>query len=150
MQALREFLASPTGRIVGGVFLVACIGMAVYSAYSTVSADAATLMSTQRMYMDSKTGQPFPHTLTAGDATPIDAPSGGKTGYPAEACFWTKDGKIKTDPTWVLLEEYTKAATTPTFCPDCTHRVVGLNPQPGLDDKPPQTKEQYEARRGQR
>jgi len=150
MQAIREFLASPTGRILGGVFLVACIGTAIYSAYSTVSSDAATLMSTQRMYMDSKTGQAFPHTLAMGDATPIDAPSGGKTGFPAEACFWTKDGKIKTDPTWVLLEEYTKSPATPTFCPDCSHRVVGLNPQPGPNDKPPQTKEQYELRRGQR
>lgn len=56
-----------------------------------------------------------------------------KTGKPtlvaAEKCFWTKDGKAKLKPTYVLLNEY-QGKPGPTICPDCGKRVTIHNAIP--------------------
>jgi len=51
-------------------------------------------------------------------------------GFPAEMCYWNKDGSIRTDPCR-LLEEY-KVGHGPTFCPDSAEgRPQQSVPQPG-------------------
>ena len=64
-------------------------------------------------------------------------------GVPQPRIFWTKDGKPKQDPTPVLLNSWI-GKSGPTFCPDCGRLVVGHNPIPGPNSKPPPTKADYE------
>jgi len=89
--------------------------------------------------------KPFKHTLAPGEGIPVMAPSGNRTGYPAEACYWTKDGKPKSEPTYVLLNVW-KGSKDPTFCPDCGRLVVPLNPIADPSRRPPPTKAEYAAR----
>ena len=69
----------------------------------------------------------FRYEIKIGDSVPVKAPSGEKSGYPAELCYWTKDGQPKEDPTPVLLNQYV-GKSGPTFCPDCGRLVVNHNP----------------------
>ena len=139
MSGIREFLGTSAGKYAAiGVTSVLAL-VAVWSIWSAVGADDAMLASNERMYIDAETGQPFAHTLQAGDRIPILAPSGKDTGYPAELCYWTADGKAKTDPTVVLLNQY-KGESGPTFCPDCGRLVVQLNPPPAPGESPPPLK----------
>jgi hypothetical protein len=88
--------------------------------------------------------------LKVGDQIPVKSPHSGKsTGYPAELCYWTKDGVIKSEPTAVLLRSHL-GERSPTFCPDCGRLVVGHNPRPSQGDKPPPTQAEYKPRRGDR
>ena len=96
------------------------------------------------MYIDANTGKAFDHILEKGERVPIQTPSGEKAGYPAEPCYWTKDGKAKTEPTWVLLNVYSKKPG-PTFCPDCGRLVVGHNPPPAPGESAPPTAANYKA-----
>jgi len=98
-------------------------------------------------YICTETGQSFRHENKMGETLPIYSRFSGKnTGMPAEACYWTTDGKPKIDPTWVLLnEEIGKSG--PTFCPDCGRLVVGHNPRARPGMQPPPTRSKYAARR---
>jgi hypothetical protein len=131
-------MAVATGLVVIGLVIV------VLTVKDLFTSEGAKI-SVERMYIDASTGKPFQHDLVAGEMIPTKAPSGGKTGYPAEKCYWTKDGKPKTEPTWVLLKSYT-GVNEPTFCPDCGRLVVGHNPAPQPGAKPPPTKEEYSKR----
>jgi len=103
-------------------------------------------MSRQRMFMCSETNKPFAHEISEGESYPVISPFTGKaTGYPAEECWWTKDGQVKNEPTYVLLKEATHQKG-PTFCPDCGRLVVGHNPRAQAGEKPPPTKEEYTTR----
>lgn len=83
-----------------------------------------------RIYICAETGKHFAHEFREGDSEPILSPfSGKKTAWIAETCFWTKDGKKKDTPTYVLLVERT-GKPGPTICPDCGRVVVGHNPLP--------------------
>lgn len=124
-----------------GVGLLAIIGLW----WLIGSGSSAERISTGRVFIDATTGKSFNHTIERGETIPVEAPSGGKTGYEAELCFWTKDGQAKDDPTYVLLNEYT-GEDGPTFCPDCGRRVVGRNPPPDARSEPPPTREEYESR----
>jgi hypothetical protein len=143
LNRIRDFLAGPDGRKAGVVLLAVAVIALFVSLRSTLGDDPVTAMSRDRMYVCAETGKPFRHTVKAGDVIPIDSPhSGKKTGYPAELCFWTGDGNIKSDPTPVLLNHYA-GKTGPTFCPDCGRLVVGLNPPPQAGDKPPPKQSEY-------
>jgi hypothetical protein len=84
--------------------------------------------------MCSETGMTFEYTVHEGDQWPVLSPfSKKKTGYPAECCYWTKDGKRKATPTYVILNEDI-GKPGDTFCPDCGRLVIGHNPPP-----PPET-----------
>jgi hypothetical protein len=87
--------------------------------------------SLTRAMIDSQTGEVFPQfRVKVGATVPYTNPkTGTATLYPAESCYWTKDGKAKLEPTYVLVNEYVgkPGATT---CPDCGHRVVPHNPAP--------------------
>ncbi len=103
-----------------------------------------------RLYICASTGQTFQYTLQIGDTTPVKSPyTGTNTGYPAELCYWTKDGSIATDPTPVLLNDY-KGIHQPTFCPVCGRLVVFRNPPASAGRRPPPTEEEYRAQQASR
>jgi len=148
-SGLREFLNSPKGRtlsIAGGLVMVA---LAIFLLRRNVGPSEAEAISRDRMFIDAKTGKPFAHEIAMGETIPVTAPSGDKSGYPAELCYWTKDGGTKADPTPVLLKSYI-GQSGPTFCPDCGRLVVGHNPMPQPGSKPPPTEAEYKARSGGR
>jgi hypothetical protein len=144
MTWLRNSLDRGTGKIAAIVVAIGLIGVALYvvknSLFSSVVATER-----DRIFIDSQTGKPFNHELVKGEAIPVDAPSGQKTGYPAELCYWTKDGQPKSDPTAVLLNSWI-GKPEPTFCPDCGRLVVGNNPPASPDRKPPPTEQEYRQR----
>lgn len=72
----------------------------------------------------------FQHERESGETFPYYSPyTKDQTAYPAETCYWTKDGKAKLEPTYVLLNEYIKKQG-PTLCPDCGRLVEPHNPPP--------------------
>jgi hypothetical protein len=94
------------------------------------------------MYVDSQTGQAFPHRNAVGDVVPILSPYTNQlTGYPGVPCFWTKSGDLKTEPTWLILNS-ALGKPEPTFCPDCGRLVRPRQPAPKPGDKPPPTREE--------
>lgn len=98
------------------------------------------------MYICTETGKTFLHRNQVGESLPIHSPFSGKdTGVPAEPCYWTKDGGTKSEPTWVLVNEFIHKPG-PTFCPDCGRLVIGHNPHPGPGVRPPPTREEWTAR----
>jgi hypothetical protein len=121
--------------------------VAGYLVWRALGPSEAESLASDRYFIDSKTMKPFRHNLTIGDQIPCKAPSGGQTGYPAELCYWTKDGKPKESPTPVLLNEFA-GKTGPTFCPDCGRLVIAHNPLPGPNAKPPPIEAEYKARGG--
>ena len=143
----REFFRTPAGK--GVAVGLVCIGLAacVWSIISNLHDDASAL-SRDRVFICSETGKPFNIELTPGTKIPAPSPYSGKnTGYPAEPCYWTKDGKPKEEPTWVLLNTFAKKPE-PTFCPDCGRLVRPLNPPPQPGQRPPPTQEEMKNRRG--
>lgn len=140
----REFLRSRNGRYVGIALITLGLGGAAYSIFSGLHSDTDALIG-DPIFIDAKTDQVFHAKLGPGMSIPIKAPSGGNTGYPPEACYWTKDGKPKSEPTFVCLNSL-KGLPEPTFCPDCGRLVRSHNPMPGHNSKPPPTKQEYEAR----
>jgi hypothetical protein len=145
MASVREFFDSVAGKVVAGVLLVVAAVVVFFALRNAVGPSEAARLANERWYIDSATGKPFRVTLRAGMEDPIEAPSGGRTGFPAELCFWTKDGQAKADPTPVLLNAAV-GKPGPTFCPDCGRLVVGHNPAPGPGVKPPPTEAEYKTR----
>lgn len=146
MPGFREFLRSSNGRYVGYALVVLGVAAAGYSIYANLHDENAAVANSPT-FVCAETGKSFAHTLQIGETLPIMSPySGKKTGYLAELCFWTKDGKIKKDPTPVLLNHF-RNQPEPTFCPDCGRLVVGHNPPPFPNSTPPPTRAEYEAKR---
>ena len=146
-MAMREWLDTTGGKIAAGaLFAVAAFAvfLAVRNLFGTPSVVAE---ANRRVFIDRETGQSFPHELTAGETIPVRAPSGKDSGYPAELCYWTKDGQQKSDPTAVLLKTWLGQEGA-TFCPDCGRLVRPHNPRPMPGDKPPPTEAEYKQRRG--
>ncbi len=88
-------------------------------------------LSRIRAAVDSATGEAFPSVeVEDGTAWPwVNPKTGQRTLYPAEFCHWTKDGKAKFEPTYVLLNEIV-GKPGKTICPDCGRVVVAHNPLP--------------------
>ncbi len=145
---VREFLQTPAGTGVAIGATVVLVAVMVWVVIGSLGGSTAAALSRDRTFVDADTGKPFEHTLTVGETLPVAVPATGKkSGYPAELCYWTADGKVKQDPTPVLLNEYV-GKEGPTFCPDCGRLVVGHNPKPEAGDtKPPPTEAQMTARR---
>src|SRR5262252_3895942 len=144
-QKLEEITKTKGGRIavwIGSGLALACAG---YSAYSSWGSSPASI-SAHRVFIDADTNKPFNIELKTGMTVPVASPYSGKnTGFPAEMCYWTKDGQPKDTPTPVLLNSY-KGSHDPTFCPDCGRLVVGHNPHPMPGSKPPPTAQEYRSR----
>ena len=147
LEQLRKFLQSGAGKVVGALFVLIGLVAIVY-AFKSVTTSQGVEDASNRMFIDAETGRPFPHRISIGDPIPVKAPGGKMTGYPAEACYWTKDGKVKDTPTYVFVEGVWKGTKEPTFCPDCGRLVVGHNPRASADRTPPPTKEEYAQGRG--
>lgn len=147
MMGFRELLRSKGGQYVAAALVLIGVAAAGYSVWSNLGESNAAAMSRGRTFVDAETGRGFRHELTAGEPIPVVAPSGKKTGYPAELCYWTKEGTPKQEPTPVLLNHWV-GKQGPTFCPECGRLVVGHNPPAEPGAKAPPTKEEYEARGG--
>jgi hypothetical protein len=140
LEQLRKFFQSKAGAATAGaVVLVALIAL-FFSMRGMFTSEAGAL-SAERVYIDEH-GNSF--TATAKPGVPIKGKDGGPA-YIAELCYWTKDGKPKSSPTPVLLNE-SLGKKEPTFCPDCGRLVVGRNPRAGPGVKPPPTKAEYKPR----
>ena len=115
-----------------GLFLgVVILGVAVYLAYRTfTTAPIPEAHGTAMTFMCSETNKTFDYTMKEGESYPVESPySKKKTGYPAEACYWTKDGKRKTNPDFVILKSRL-GKDGDTICPVCGRVVVPHNPLP--------------------
>jgi hypothetical protein len=140
MSKLRDFLKGPGGKIIAAIVIGLGLFVIYINARGLFGESQLASDSRDRIYIDAETGQTFTHRLQIGDTTPLESPfTHKKTAYPAELCYWTKDGKRKHDPTPVLLNKL-KGKKGPTFCPDCGRLVVSMNPV-GLN--PPPTEEEY-------
>ena len=148
MGGLRGFLGTRAGKTVAialGAFGVITILLALSRGLGETEAAA---LSRERVFMCAATGRSFTYELELGDSIPVFSPhSQTHSGYPAELCYWTADGKIADRPTPVLLNTY---AGKPgfTFCPDCGRLVVGQNPAPDPALPPPPTEAEVKKRQG--
>lgn len=146
IERLRNAANSPAGKVAVTVIVLAALGLLVWSTLSSLGSSEAASMTGSRMFMCTETGRPFAADLRDGWTVPVPSPHSGKnTGVPAEQCVWTKEGTIKSEPTYVLLNEYA-GRTGPTFCPECGRLVVQRNPIFRAGDpsaKAPPTQEEY-------
>jgi hypothetical protein len=122
------------------------LGYQLWSSFGAAGPGADTSL---RWFVCSETRKPFQKRIELDMTIPVVSPHSGKeTGYPAELCFWNKDGTARTsDPTPVLLETYA-GGNGPTFCPECNRLVIGHNPPPDPNRRPP-TREEWDAHRNQ-
>ncbi len=114
------------------LIIVAAVAIAGGTVWSLSGGSNALEAGTrQRAMIDAVTGQVFEnYKIRDGDTQPFRNPRTGEaTLYPAEACYWTTEGKAKLEPTFVLLNGY-KGIEGPTTCPDCSRPVVPHNPPP--------------------
>lgn len=118
------------GVIALTVLSLGVLSFVVYRSFSQYQNSPNTL-SRYRTLVDSETGKVFENfRIPNGASFPVKNPdTGNSTLYMAEACYWTKEGKAKLSPTWVLVKE-TIGQSGPTLCPDCGRRVVPHNPTP--------------------
>ena len=142
MLGLEKLEHNRTAKVVATVLVLGAVVAAGYVVKNAV-APSAVAEERERWFVDATTMIPFHHELVLGESIPVKAPSGNMSGYPAELCYWTKDGTPKSDPTPVLLNIYL-GKSGPTFCPDCGRLVVPRNPvaMPGM--KPPPTRDEWE------
>ncbi len=116
-----------------GVFLIiVLLGAAGAVAYWTLGRGITEAPQSQAvMFVCSETKKPFEYTMKEGEEEPVLSPfSNNKTGYRAEACYWTRDGKRKEKPTWVILNSKLGKAGDKIY-PDFGRPVIGHNPFPG-------------------
>lgn len=125
---------SPLAGAWGIVVAIVLLSTAVYLAYQTIyTVEPTPLDPPPIMYICSETRETFQHKPQVGETIPILSPfSKKKTGYPAEKCYWTKDGKQKLIPTYILMNEHL-GIKKPTICPYCGRLVEFHNklPPPG-------------------
>jgi len=121
----------PLSGGLGIVVIVVLLGVAGYSTYKLFTSPPEAPPRSQ--YVEAicaVTLKHYPHEREAGESYPFYSPfTKDRTGYPAERCYWTKDGKAKAEPTYVLLNEYINKPG-PTICPDCGRLVEPHNPPP--------------------
>ncbi|MBC7783502.1 MAG: hypothetical protein H7144_06650 [Burkholderiales bacterium] len=138
---LRKKLQGNGGKVAGGVLSIVAVYALWTSILSTFGDNEAEAAARNRYFICSETGKSFSLTIEQNMSWPVQSPySGKKTGYPAEPCYWTKDGQIKSTPTWVLVNHYL-AKKGPTYCPECGRLVKPQNPPPLKDAPPPTAKE---------
>lgn len=148
MGQIESFLRRHAGRSAVIAGLVAGGAVVFWVIRAGVGPSEAAAIAGRRTYVCSETGKAFVHTLVAGESSPVTSPYTRRpTGYLAEWCYWTADGRPKSEPTPVLLNLY-RDGSGPTFCPDCGRLVVAHNPRPRDGDAAPPTREAYAAARG--
>lgn len=122
----------PPKNVILAVVIFGCmIGAAVFAARALrTETGSLERWSQQHTMVDTQTGEVFVDMrLPDGAVFPYKNPNTGtQTLMPAEACFWTRDGKAKMDPTWVYVPQGERVT-----CPDCGRPVVGRNPRPPVE-----------------
>ena len=143
MDRIRKFLQSSGGTTAVVVGIIICIGAAVWSIWNNFKQDSAVAAANSVMFVDIENGKAFPVELTPSMTYPVKSPfTGHTTGYRAEMCGWTKDGHVRKEPFYVVLnQELGKSG--PTFCPDCGRLVVPHNPKAVEGRRPPPTQQEY-------
>ena len=121
----------------GGRGIAVCVilfGLAGFLTYRTLTTAGRPVPEpVEAVFMCSETHMTFPYAMHEGEHWPVVSPfTGKKTGYPAERCYWTRDGKRKATPTYVILNA-SLGLPGDTFCPDCGRIVIGHNPPPPPD-----------------
>ncbi len=80
--------------------------------------------------MDSESGEVMRITLQPGSSPPfVNSKTTRATLYRPELCYWTRDGKVKSTPTYVILNSHL-GKPGETLCPDCGRPVKKYNPMP--------------------
>jgi hypothetical protein len=147
-EKLNRFWQTIGGKIAAVVIIAAGVALMGYNVRNFTRSEGAAL-SGERPYICAETGKTFAYKIKMGDTFPVESPHSGKrTGYHAEACYWTKDGKIKPEPTYVLLNKYLNKPG-PTFCPDCGRLVREMNDPPIEGAAPPPTADELKNARTQ-
>jgi hypothetical protein len=147
--SVRTFFESSAGKAAAVGICLFGLALAVVFVSRSVG-DPTARNSTDRVFVDAENGKTFYYTLKVGDRVPVKSPYSGKnTGFEPERCFWTADGKVKAEPTYVLLNDVL-GKDGPTFCPDCKRLVVGQNPVASAGGTPPPTEAEYQQRRAAR
>jgi hypothetical protein len=118
------------GTIAACILSIVVLGWVLTRSFRSDSLDPASASRTLTL-IDSATGEVFSGISTPdGAISPYENPKTGKrTLFPPEACYWTRDGKAKVEPTLVLLNDYA-GKPGPTICPDCGREVFRHNPLP--------------------
>ncbi len=119
--------------MIGGAAIALIAAAAI--AYSTLGGgNDPGAASRRRTLIDAQTGEVFKDfPIRDGDAYPRPNPkTGTDTLYPAEACYWNRDGTAKLTPTYVFVRAYL-GEPGETRCPDCGREVVQHNPLPPDD-----------------
>ncbi|MBM4107609.1 MAG: hypothetical protein FJ255_02165 [Phycisphaerae bacterium] len=122
--------------ILASVGALLAIGVLAYVLGGAVAArrNDPGVASRIRAVIDSETGELIrEYSVPDGASLPWKNPRSGRaTLYPAATCYWTREGKAKLDPTYVLLNEDVGKPGA-TICPDCGRTVVPHNPMPPTD-----------------
>lgn len=116
--------------IAGVTVSLLVLGYVVWGAYSSYRNDPRRAAWTPTL-KDAETGEVFENfQVSRGENMPYRNPKTGKNSlYPVETCYWTKEGKAKLTPTYVILNS-TLGKSGKTTCPDCGRSVVMYNPRP--------------------
>jgi len=118
-----------------GIFVVVLLlGTAAYLTVKTLTtAETPTPEPVEAVFMCVEANKTFKYAMKEGEHWPVLSPYSKKqTGYPTEPCYWTRDGKRKEKPTYVVLNEHI-GKPGDTICPDCGRIVIGHNPPPPQD-----------------
>src|SRR5262245_18592252 len=127
MKAKAQNTGSSRRTPILGVLAVALLAGSGYYLWTQIAPHTVADDANTRMFICSETLKPFKHSLTVGETEPILSPFTKKnTGWRAEPCYWTKDGKAKKNPTWVLVKAR-MGLEGKTMCPECGHEVVVHN-----------------------
>lgn len=148
IEKFRQILKGPAGKAIALVIVLGGLVFMFQGARNLFGEDSYARKARDRMFVCAETAKAFEYTIKVGDTVPVYSPFSKKnTGFPAQLCFWTKDGKRKDDPTPVLLNQYL-GKKGPTFCPDCGRLVVLYNPYPMEGATPPPTLAEMKTRGG--
>lgn len=135
LERFRQFLTTTPGKVTSIVIAVLMLGLVVYSYNATFSNDLN--IPDHFVYIDADNNKTFEVDRSEGMKSPVKSPFSGKmTGYPASPCYWTKDGKIRNEPFWVLPNR-ARGSQEPTYCPDCDRLVDEQANQPYPGTEPP-------------
>ena len=139
VEKIKAWLETPAGKKVAVVLAVLAGLLMIWTLKNQFGASEVSKLTTDRVFIDADNGKPFNYTVKIGEDEPVVSPFTGKnSGYEAEKCYWTKEGKSKDEPTYVLLNARIKKPG-PTYCPDCGRLVVAHNPGPEVGMSPPPT-----------
>jgi hypothetical protein len=140
----KKLNENPSLGIGIGIAFAVVAGVAAFFAIRGAAGPSdAARHAAERPFMDPETNKVFFHERKAGEKIPIHSPYSGKdNAYPADQCWWTKDGKIRQEPFYLLRNNWLKKSG-PTFCPDCGRFFDPNLGMPAAGMNPPPTREEW-------